>query len=98
LHFAGLKDYRALRSITRALVVAWRKDLEFRGLEPSTIRRKLAALSSLLDYLCERDAVAGNPVDGVKRRRPAASISQEMCSRRATFHELANTPAHTARG
>ena len=38
-----------------------------RGLEPTTIRRKLSALSSLFDYLCERNAVAGNPVDGVKR-------------------------------
>ena len=26
-----------------------------------------SALSSLFDYLCERNAVAGNPVDGVKR-------------------------------
>ena len=34
---------------------------------PSSIRRKLSALSSLFDYLCERNAVAGNPVDGVKR-------------------------------
>ncbi|HTW65848.1 MAG TPA: tyrosine-type recombinase/integrase [Bryobacteraceae bacterium] len=71
LHFASLKDYAALRSITRAHVIAWRRDLEFRGLEPSSIRRKLAALSSLFDYLCERNAVAGNPVDGVKR--PAAN-------------------------
>jgi site-specific recombinase XerC len=28
------------------------------------IRRKLSALSSLFDYLYERNAVAGNPVDG----------------------------------
>jgi len=67
LHFAGLKDYAALRAITRAHVIAWRKDLEDRELAPSSIRRKLAALSSLFDYLCERNAVAGNPVDGVKR-------------------------------
>ena len=33
----------------------------------TTIRRKLSALSSLFDYLCERNAVTGNPVDGVKR-------------------------------
>jgi site-specific recombinase XerC len=48
-------------------VIAWRRDLESRELEPSTIRRKLWALSSLFDYLCERTAIAGNPVDGVKR-------------------------------
>jgi integrase len=41
--------------------------MEARALSPATIRRKLSALSSLFDYLCERNAVAGNPVDGVKR-------------------------------
>jgi integrase/recombinase XerD len=33
-----------------------------------------AALSSLFDYLCERNAVAGNPVDGVKR--PASNNNE----------------------
>ncbi|MEO8631246.1 MAG: tyrosine-type recombinase/integrase [Betaproteobacteria bacterium] len=33
----------------------------------ASVRRKLSALSSLFDYLCERNAVGGNPVDGVKR-------------------------------
>ena len=41
--------------------------MERRGLAPATVRRKLSALSSLFDYLCERNAVTGNPVDGVKR-------------------------------
>ena len=36
-------------------------------LAASSIRRKLSALSALFDYLCEHNAVAGNPVDGVKR-------------------------------
>jgi len=71
LHFAGLKNHAALRAVARAHVIAWRKDLEERQLEPSSIRRKLSSLSSLFDYLCERNAVAGNPVDGVKR--PAAN-------------------------
>ena len=53
--------------MTRAHVIAWRKHLESRELEPSSIRRKLSALSSLFDYLCERNAVVGNPVHGVKR-------------------------------
>jgi integrase/recombinase XerD len=44
-----------------------RKDMERRDLSPATIRRKLSALSSLFDYLCERNAITGNPVDGVKR-------------------------------
>jgi integrase/recombinase XerD len=65
--FAGLKSSAELRSISRAHVIAWRKDLEARELADTSIRRKLSALSSLFDYLCERNAVAGNPVDGVKR-------------------------------
>src|ERR1700719_3766516 len=56
-----------LRSVGRSHVIAWRKDMERRALAPSSIRRKLSALSALFDYLCERNAVAGNPVDGVKR-------------------------------
>src|SRR5437762_1340636 len=34
---------------------------------PTTIQRKLAALSSLFAYLCEQNAALHNPVDGVKR-------------------------------
>jgi integrase/recombinase XerD len=67
LVFTGLKDSTALRTVARSHVIAWRKDLEARALGPATIRRKLSALSSLFDYLCERNAVIGNPVDGVKR-------------------------------
>jgi integrase/recombinase XerD len=65
--FTALKDSAALRTVTRAHVIGWRKDLESRLLGPATIRRKLSALSSLFDYLCKRNAVLGNPVDGVKR-------------------------------
>lgn len=48
-------------------VIAWRNDLKKRELATSSIRRKLSALSALFDYLCEHNAVSGNPVDGVKR-------------------------------
>src|SRR5271156_4854637 len=65
--FSGITETTQLRTVTRAHVIAWRKDMEIRSLSPASIRRKLSALSSLFDYLCERNAVAGNPVDGVKR-------------------------------
>jgi site-specific recombinase XerC len=65
--FTGLIEPAGLRTVTRAHVIAWRKHLESRELSPASIRRKLSAISSLFDYLCERNAVAGNPVDGVKR-------------------------------
>lgn len=72
--FTNLKDHGALRTVTRAHVIAWRKDMESRHLAPTSIRRKLSALSSLFDYLCERNAVLGNPVDGVKR--PASNNNE----------------------
>jgi integrase/recombinase XerD len=65
--YAGLGSYGELRLIARAHIIGWRRDMETRGLEDATIRRKLSALSSLFNYLCDRNAVTGNPVDGVKR-------------------------------
>lgn len=65
--FAAITDPRAVREVGRAHVMAWRHDLERRALGAATIRRKLSALSSLFDALCEANSVNGNPVDGVKR-------------------------------
>lgn len=65
--FTGIQQPEQFRNVTRAHLLAWRKDLESRALSGATIRRKLAALSSLFEYLCEANAVTGNPVKGVKR-------------------------------
>lgn len=65
--FVGIAQPEEFRTVTRAHVIAWRKDLERRLCAPTTIQRKLAAVSSLFAYLCERNAVLHNPVDGVKR-------------------------------
>jgi site-specific recombinase XerD len=65
--FAGIRQPDEFRIVTRAHVLAWRKTLETRALSGSTIRRKLAALSSLFEYLCEKNAVSFNPVKGAKR-------------------------------
>lgn len=68
--FVGLTGADEFRAVTRAHVLAWRAQLETRGLAGATIRRKLAALASLFDHLLESNAVAGgNPVHGVKRPR-----------------------------
>ena len=65
--FLGIHSPEDMRTVTRAHVLAWRKKLETQASSPATIRRKLSALSSLFDYLCERNAVTHNPVKGVKR-------------------------------
>jgi site-specific recombinase XerD len=72
--FSGLTETKSLRAVVRSHVIAWRKDMESRSLASTSIRRKLSALSSLFDYLCERNAVIGNPVDGVKR--PASNNNE----------------------
>jgi integrase/recombinase XerD len=71
MNFARVSNPEVFRVVTRAHLIAWRKDLERRGSEASTIRRKLSAVSSLFEYLCERNAVVHNPVKGVKRPKVA---------------------------
>ncbi len=65
--FIGIATPAELRLVTRAHILAWRKDLERRELAGSTVRRKLAALSSLFEYLCDQNSVPMNPIKGVKR-------------------------------
>lgn len=67
--FTGIQRPDEFREITRAHVIAWRDDLAKRvpALSSQTIRHRLAALSSLFEYLCDRNAVTHNPVKGVKR-------------------------------
>src|SRR6266540_1867017 len=65
--FVGIAQPEEFRTVTRAHIIAWRKDLERRLCAPTTIQRKLAAVSSLFAYLAEHNAVLHNPVDGVKR-------------------------------
>ena len=67
MRFTGIVRSEEFRVVTRAHVIAWRDDLERRGLEGPTRRNRLAALSSLFEYLCEKNAVTHNPVKGVKR-------------------------------
>jgi site-specific recombinase XerD len=65
--FCGIQRPNEFRIVTRSHVLAWSKTLEDRTLSGATIRRKLAALSSLFEYLCEKNAVDFNPVKGAKR-------------------------------
>jgi hypothetical protein len=76
--FTGIEHPTLFRSVSRGHVLAWRRDLERRDLSGATIRRKLAALSSLFDYLCESNAVTGNPVEGVKRQGWKAAKARRL--------------------
>ena len=89
----GLQSSAELRSVNRAHVIAWREQLEARELSAPTIRRKLSALSSLFDYLCERNAVAGNPVDAVKRPMANGNEGSTPALSDAQARRLLDAPA-----
>ncbi len=78
--FCDIEHPEEFRHVTRAHIIAWRTDLESRvgptgaPLAPSTLRRKLSAVSSLFEHLCNENAVSHNPVAGVKR--PAADANE----------------------
>jgi site-specific recombinase XerD len=72
----AIHDFMALTGIQQAGRVPQRDPgacdrlrdaLGNRLLNGTTIRHRLSALSSLFDYLCEKNAVTHNPVKGVKR-------------------------------
>ncbi|MEM1452600.1 MAG: tyrosine-type recombinase/integrase [Bacteroidota bacterium] len=67
--FCGIERPDELRDVARAHIIAWRDALQATGLAPATVRRKLSAISSLYDFLCNENAVELNPVAGVKRPR-----------------------------
>jgi integrase/recombinase XerD len=71
MRFTGIARPEEFRTVTRAHVIAWRDDLAQREdiQSGATVRHRLAALSSLFEYLCEKNTVTHNPVKGVKRPR-----------------------------
>jgi site-specific recombinase XerD len=69
MRLTGIARPEEFRTVTRAHVIAWRDVMFERCLGGDTIRNRLAALASLFEYLCERNAVTHNPVKGVKRPR-----------------------------
>ena len=78
MRFVGIERPKEFRNVTRSHVIAWRKTFETRGkdgkpLAASTSRRKLSALSSLFEHLCNHNAVTHNPIKGVKRPSEGAN-------------------------
>ena len=67
MNFTSITTPEVFRTVNRAHILAWRKVLETRGLSGATVRRKLAALASLFEYLCDCNSIEQNPVKGVRR-------------------------------
>jgi len=67
-----------LKLVQRELVAAFVEELHDRGLQPSSIARKLAAVRSCFRYLCRERVLASNPASGISapqpERRPPPSL------------------------
>jgi integrase/recombinase XerD len=97
--FTGIVKPEEFRTVTRAHAIAWRDDLGQRALNGTTIRHRLSALSSLFDYLCEKNAVTHNPVKGVKRPKVDSGEGRTPALGDHQARKLLNAPeSETLRG
>jgi integrase/recombinase XerD len=90
--FAGITHAARFRDVARSHVIAWRKTLLRRQLTGPTIRAKLAALSSLFEYLCERNAITHNPVKGVSRPKVESGEGKTPALSDAQVRAMLNAP------
>ena len=93
IRFTGIVQPLEFRLVTRSHVLAWRAELEKQSLSGATIRRKLAALASLFEYLCEQNAITHNPVKGVKRPRVDSQIGKTPALSNLQARRLLDAPA-----
>src|SRR5689334_4841393 len=91
--FTGIARPEEFRVVTRAHVIAWREDLGRRELGGSTVRHRLAALSSLSEYLREKNAVTHNPVKRVTRPRSESGEGKTPALGDHQARELLASPA-----
>ena len=92
--FTYITAAEEFRLVKRSHLIAWRKQLESKQLEAATVRRKLSAITSLFDLLCEVNAVPFNPADGVKR--PASDANEGKSPALGDDHAkaLLEAPSH----
>jgi integrase/recombinase XerD len=65
----GIASREDFRKVDRGAVLAWLRVMKEEGAKPSTVRRRLSALSSLFSHLVHHRAVEQNPVREIKRPR-----------------------------
>jgi integrase/recombinase XerD len=90
MRFVGIRKPEDFRTITRAHVIAWRGTLGHKA--AASVRRQLSALSSLMDYLCDQNAIAHNPVNGVDRPTEGANEGKTPAISDAQARRLLETP------
>jgi site-specific recombinase XerD len=89
-----IKSYDELRKVDHRAVIAWERTMrETDEAEPSTIRRRLAALSSLFKHLKRHQHVENNPLADVERPAINRREGSTLAFAKVDAARLLNTPA-----
>lgn len=75
----GISSACELRRVDHRAVILWKRLMEEQGLKPSTIRRRLSALSSLFSHLVKYGYASVNPVREVERPRVGRREGKTAC-------------------
>ena len=92
MNFTGIQNPEDFRVVTRAHIIALRDNLLNRSLSSMSIRHRLSALSSLFEYLCDKNTVMHNPVKGVKRPAVESYEGKTPAIGEHQARELLNSP------
>jgi site-specific recombinase XerD len=89
-----IRSYEELRKVDHRAVIAWERIMrEIEEAAPSTVRRRLAALSSLFKHLKRHHHVENNPVADVERPAINRREGSTLAFSKADAAKLLNTPA-----
>lgn len=96
MHTLGIETYDELRQVDHRAVIAWERIMrEIDGAAPTTIRRRLAALSCLFKHLVRHNHVEKNPVSEVERPRINREEGSTLAFSKAQARRLLNIPDET---
>ena len=89
----GITSPEQLRQVDHRAVIAWERIMrEQEGAAPSTIRRRLAALSSLFKHLVRHGAASRNPVVDVTRPNINREEGSTLAFSKAQARQLLDAP------
>ncbi len=93
MHVVGIKNADQLRSVDHKAVIAWERYMrDIEAAESSTIRRRLAALSSLFAHLVQYGVIDRNPVRDIKRPEISREEGSTLAFSKAQARKLLDTP------
>ena len=100
MKFAGITASEQLHRVDHRPVIAWESHMrEYQQLKASTIRRRLAALSSLYKHLVQHSVVPINPVRDVERPRVSRNQGKTLAFSQRQARQLLDAPSpHTIQG